>query len=258
MVEKRSLENIAAALTPRHEAFVSKWFGMACLKVEGKVFAVQSADAMAFKLPKEALSQALEIEGACLFDPRSTGHPMKEWVQIPAGSAGAWQSFARAACEYVAGAAEAKKDEVISGLIGARRRILEAAAGLAPQERGLLFLGEWSVKELVAHLIGWDYTNLEAVRDVLAGHKPAFWSHYDRDWQSYNALLVARYGRDDWAELVAAVHESHRQLIDYLRTVPADEYLRKRKIVSLLQVETRDEKTHHQQIVRFGKRLGSD
>jgi hypothetical protein len=235
---------------------MGKWFGMPCLKVKGRVFAVQSADAVAFKLPREALSQALEIEGACLFDPRGTGHPMKEWVQIPAGSAEQWQPFARAACQYMAGAAQAKKDEIISGLIEARRRILETAEGLAPQERSRVFLGEWSTKELIAHLIGWDYTNAEAVREILAGQKPSFWSHYDRDWQSYNAVLVAKYGRDDWMELMSAVHQSHRQLIDYLRTIPADEYLRKRKMVSLLQVETRDERTHHQQIVRFDSRLG--
>jgi hypothetical protein len=256
VVEFESLEELAAAFSPQQGVTVGRWFGKQCLKVEGRVFAARSGDAMAFKLPEEALSQALQLEGAHLFDPRGTGHPMKEWVEIPAGGADAWPSSALVARDYVAGAAEAKKTEVISGLMDARQMILAAAGALLPEKRGLVFLGKWSAKELLAHLIGWDYTNLEAAQDILAGRTPEFWSHYDRDWQSYNAHLVVTYGQDDWAELTAAVRQSHRQLIDHLRTVPADEYLRRRKIVSLLQAETKDERIHHRQLVRFGERSG--
>lgn len=81
-----------------------------------------------------AYAEALQVEGAHLFDPRGKGHPMKEWVQIPAAQSSTWNRFARQACEYVAGAAQGKKDEI--------------------------FLGDWSVKDLLAHLVGWDYTNL--------------------------------------------------------------------------------------------------
>lgn len=256
MVEFGSLEELAVALGPRPGVTVGKWFGKPCLKVNGRVFAARSGDTMAFKLPEEALSQALQLEGAHLFDPRGRGHAMKEWVAVPKGAAVAWQALAVEAREYVAGAAEAKKTEVISGLVDARRMILAAADALLPEKRALVFLGTWSARELLAHLIGWDYTNLEAVQDILAGRKPEFWSHYDRDWKTYNAHLVTRYGQHDWAELTAAVRQSHRQLFDYLRTVPADQYLRQRRIVSLLQAETKDEWTHHRQLLRLTESSG--
>lgn len=256
MVGFGSLEHIAATFGPQQGVSVGRWFGLGCLKVEGRVFAALSGEGMAFKLPEPARSRALEIEGAHLFDPRRTGHPMKEWVQIPADRADTWQSYGVAARDYVAGAPEAKKEAVIAGLVDARRRILVAAESLSPEKRDRVFLGEWSTKDLLAHLIGWDYTNQEAVQEILAGRKPKFWNHYDRDWQSYNAALIAKHKQDDWKELIAAVQESHRQLIDCLRNVPADDYLRHRKIVSLLQAETRDEETHHRQIARFGETPG--
>ena len=136
----------------------------------------------------------------------------------------------------------------------ARNKILDAVSLLSPLEQDAIFLGAWSVKDLLAHLVGWDYTNLGAVEEILAGQKPAFFEHYDRDWQSYNAQLVAEYKRDDFAELVAAVKESHRKLIAFLQTVPADAYVKRKKIASLLRVEIKDEEEHHRQVQAFRRR----
>lgn len=74
------------------------WF----YKVGNKVFTVQWGRNLAFKLPGEAHAEALQVEGARLFDPRRKGSPMKEWVQIPAAQSSGWLRFARAAYEYVA------------------------------------------------------------------------------------------------------------------------------------------------------------
>lgn len=102
------------------------------------------------------------------------------------------------------------KEQIITELIETRRQILEAASALTPAQQDQVFLGTWSVKDLLAHLVGWDYTNREAVQAILRGKLPAFYSRYDHDWQSYNTHLVARYRREDWAELLASVEESLR------------------------------------------------
>jgi hypothetical protein len=254
MNDTQVLNEIAAEFSSEQNVIPGKWFGKLCLKVSGKVFAALWGGDMAFKLTGETHSEALQVEGAHLFDPRGKGHPMKEWVQIPVAQSSTWSHFARLACEYVAGAAQAEKDEIIWGLVKARRKILDAASLLSPVEQDEVFLGVWSVKYLLAHLVGWDFTNLEAVEEILAGRKPSFWDHYDRDWKSYNARLVAEYERDGFTELVAVVEESHRKLIDFLQTVPADEYVKRRKIASLLRVEIKDEEKHHRQVEEFRKR----
>jgi uncharacterized damage-inducible protein DinB len=254
MDESQILNELAAELGADQEVSAGKWFGKLCLKVEGKVFAALWGGDVAFKLTGEAHAEALQVEGAHLFDPRGQGHAMKEWLQIPAAQSSTWSRFARLACETVAGAAQAEKDAILGGLVKARAKILEAASRLSPAEQDEVFLGVWSVKDLLAHLVGWDYTNLTAVQEILAGQKPGFWRYYDRDWQSYNARLVAEYKREDFTELVAAVQASHRELIDYLQTVPADEYLKRKPIGTLLRAETRDEEEHHQQVEAFRTR----
>lgn len=251
MDETQILEALAAEFGPEEGVAPGNWFGKRCLKVRGRVFAALWGGDMAFKLAGEAHAQALREEGAQLFDPRGQGQPMKAWVQVPAAQSSTWSHYARLACEQVAGAAQAEKDAIIGGLVAARSRILEAARQLSPAERDEVFLGVWSAKDLLAHLAGWDYTNLEAVGEILAGRKPGFWQHYDRDWQSYNARLVAEYERDDFGELVALVEQSHRKLIEYLQTVQADEWVKRSKIGSLLRAEIKDEEEHHRQVGEF-------
>jgi hypothetical protein len=254
MDDTKTLNDMATQFRSQQDVSTGNWFGKPCLKVGGKVFAALWGGDMAFKLAGEAHAEALQVEGAHLFDPRGKGHAMKAWVQIPAAQSSTWHHFARLACEYVAGAAQAEKDEIIRGLVKARRKVLEAASLLSPAQQDEVFLGTWSVKDLLAHLAGWDYTNLTAVQEILAGQKPSFFEHRDRDWQSYNARLVAEYRRDDFAELVAVVEESHRTLIDLLQGVPADEYLKRKRITSLLRVEIRDCEEHHRQVEEFRKR----
>ncbi len=158
--------------------------------------------------------------------------------------------------------AQAKKDAIIAELVTTRGKILDAASSLPAEKQDEVFLGVWSVKDLLAHLVGWDFTNLEAAKALLAGQLPEFYSYHDRDWKTYNARLVAEYKRDDFAELLSSVEHSLQQLVAFLETVPAEEFDKDRgvrykhykvTIARLLQAETKDEKTHHKQIEEFGK-----
>ena len=158
---------------------------------------------------------------------------------------------------------QARKDEIISALIQARRGILNVAYTLPPERRDEVFLGVWSVKELLAHLIGWDYTNRDAVKSILEGELPQFYSHRDRDWASYNSFLVEKYKTKDFAELLYSVESSQRALMGLLATVPADEFDKDRgirfqrykvTIARLLQSEADDEEEHARQIEALAER----
>ncbi len=156
--------------------------------------------------------------------------------------------------------AQAKKDEIIAALIQARRRILDVAHALPPEKQDQVFLGVWCVKDLLAHLIGWDYANVEAIKSILAGELPEFYSYHDRDWQTYNASLVDQYKKDDFVELLYSVETSQRALMGLLATVPAEEFDKDRgirfkrykvTIARLLQAEADDEEEHYRQIKEF-------
>ena len=60
------------------------------------------------------------------------------------------------------------KDELLFGLKAVRESILNEALALPAEARDRVFLGTWSVMDLLAHLAGWDFTNLQAVPDPAA------------------------------------------------------------------------------------------
>ena len=129
---------------------------------------------------------------------------------------------------------------------------------MSEAERDTAFLGTWTVKDLVAHLVGWDYANLEGVEAVLAGRLPAFYAHYDPDWRAFNAGLVSAYRRDSLAEGIGAAEESLYNLLAAAQAVSAAEFVqdhgvrspggRRVTIVMLLSAEAGDERKHLQQL----------
>jgi hypothetical protein len=153
-----------------------------------------------------------------------------------------------------------RKDQILSNLIGTRQNILAEVLELPKIEQDQVFLGIWSVKELLAHLIGWDETNLHAVKSVVEGQLPAFYAHRDRDWQTYNAMLVKKHKRDSFQKLLGAVKGSQKKLIEFLQAVPPEYFNKdfgvrfrgyKVTIQRLLEAEWKDEQAHLQQITEF-------
>jgi len=155
--------------------------------------------------------------------------------------------------------------ELLSAIIKTRTALLKTASQLSHEAQNTAFLGEWSVKDLIAHLIGWDFANLAAAKDIQAGKLPEFYSHYDEDWKTFNAESVAKYKRDDFEELLALARESQSQLIEYVESIPIkniekDFGVRSGKnekvtILYLLQAELKDGREHLKQIQDFSAML---
>jgi hypothetical protein len=152
------------------------------------------------------------------------------------------------------------KDSLISDWLSIRKSLIEAAFSVPAANQNNIFLGIWSIKDLLAHLIGWDYTNLEAIKRVIASELPAFYHEYDKDWRNYNARLVLEFKSENYADLLEAVKISHNKVIGYLTTLPAshieEDYGVRFKgykvtVARLLQAEIDDEKTHLKQVQDF-------
>lgn len=155
---------------------------------------------------------------------------------------------------------QARKEEIISALVKARRDLLAEVSVLSKADRNRIFLGTWSIKDLLAHLAGWDFTNIDAIKSVLAGKLPTFYEYRDRDWKTYNAILVAKYKRNSFRELLATVKKSQKELIEFLQPIPPEYFGKdfdvrfrgyKVTIQRLLEADIKDGQIHYQQIVDF-------
>ena len=150
-----------------------------------------------------------------------------------------------------------EKERILLELQKARRNIIAAASKLSPEQRDQVFLGTWTIKDVLAHLIGWDYANMESAEAVQNGKLPAFYASYDKDWKSYNAHLVSLHKLEDWEQLITSVEASHNQLVRFFENIAAEDFFKdwgvrfkgyKVIISRLLEAETKDEMIHHEQI----------
>ena len=153
-----------------------------------------------------------------------------------------------------------KDQQIISEMQMVRSELLTEVTALSRKERDMIFLGIWSVRDLLAHLAGWDYANLDAAKNIIKGRLPSFYEHRDRDWQTFNAMLVKKYKSNNFREQLATLKKSQRELVTYLRTVPPEYFNKdfgvrfrgyKVTIQRLLEADIKDVKLHHQQIIGF-------
>ncbi len=156
--------------------------------------------------------------------------------------------------------ADEKKQKLLSDFSEARSNLLAAAARVPTGQDERVFLGIWGIKDLLAHLIGWDHSNLEVIDAVTNGKLPAFYAQIDKDWHSYNVYLVKVYKKDAATELIKDAQASHRTLVDRLTEIPAKDLFHdygvryrgyKVTVARLIESETGDERVHAAQVEAF-------
>jgi hypothetical protein len=155
-----------------------------------------------------------------------------------------------------------RKDKTLSALTEARQKLLNAVSKISDEDQDVIFLGVWSIRDLLAHLIGWDHTNIDAIKSVMQNQVPAFYQYRDRDWQTYNAMLVKKYKRGSIRKLLTTTNNSHDKLIRFLRTIPPEVFNKdfgvrfrgyKVTIQRLVEADTKDVQIHYGQITAFFK-----
>ena len=156
---------------------------------------------------------------------------------------------------------ETKKQRLIAELAESRAEVIEAVLALSPAAQEEPFLGAWSAHDIVAHLIGWDHANMEAIEAIRVGRLPEFYAAYDAGWRTFNAGLVRQHKQAALAATLTAAQASHRALLDRLTALPSGDVDRdygvrspgRRRVTvgMLLSAEAHDERRHAGQLRAF-------
>jgi C_GCAxxG_C_C family probable redox protein len=155
---------------------------------------------------------------------------------------------------------KASKAEIINGLEQTRKEIIENCACLPANRQEQLFLGEWSLKDLLAHFIGWDHANREALQALREQRLPEFYALVDKDWRRFNGQWVEKYRYEKFERVLAEVRVSQRALLNTLAAVPEEEFRLDRGVrykgykvtlAGLLEAELKEEKVHLEQVIDF-------
>lgn len=150
-----------------------------------------------------------------------------------------------------------KKREAIEKLVAVRKKLVELIKSIPVNKWDEVFLGKWSLEDVVAHLIGWDIENAKSVQEILKGKRPGCFDYWDENWVTYNDTLVKRYKKGGKKELLSTMRRSHIAYVRQLENISDELFdkdigLRWKNYVLTPAVnaeyETQDEEIHTQQV----------
>jgi hypothetical protein len=83
------------------------------------------------------------------------------------------------------------REEVYSLLEQAHRELLATIDGLTPEQMAIPVFADWSVKDILAHIVSWEEYTLLDFQRVARGHVPALASFRQRDVDNFNAVVMS-------------------------------------------------------------------
>jgi hypothetical protein len=118
-------------------------------------------------------------------------------------------------------------------------------------------VGDWSVKDLLAHLTTWEQEALKYLPVILAGKRPPRYSTQYGGLDAFNALVSEQKQSQSLAEVRAQSAETHRRLLDYLQTAPESQFAQPTPFRHRLRLETYSHYNLHAKMIRaWRERLG--
>jgi uncharacterized protein (TIGR03083 family) len=142
-------------------------------------------------------------------------------------------------------------EKLITTLNAAWDEFRDAYAGLSDDE--LLepgVTGEWSVRDLIAHITWWEEESLKHLPLILDGGRPERYSVRYGGIDAFNAVMT-RQRQDLCLEDVRREFEdTHRRLVMYIRSVPPEAFVGDTRARRRLRLDTYGHYPIHTQDIR--------
>ena len=129
--------------------------------------------------------------------------------------------------------------------------ITESYAGLSDSQlREPGVMGDWSVKDILAHVTWWEEEALKHLPLIIKeGRPPRYSTHYG-GIDAFNALMTERKRDLSFADVVHQQDAIHRQLITYLQSVPEEHFTQETRFRHRLRLDTYSHYPKHAKAIR--------
>ena len=129
--------------------------------------------------------------------------------------------------------------------------LLASYAGLSPQDMtGPHVTGNWSVKDIIAHVTVWEEEALTHLPDILAGRKPPRYSVTHGGIDAFNAQMTRRNRDLALAEVLRRRDDTHRRLLAFIEGVPESECAGDTRFRRRLRLDTYGHYAVHARAIR--------
>ena len=110
--------------------------------------------------------------------------------------------------------------------------------------------GNWSVRDILAHVTTWEEEALKYLPLILAGRKPPLYSVKYGGIDAFNALMAERKNSLSLPNVRRQQHETHRRLIDFIQTAPEDQLITETRFRRRLRLDTYSHYPKHAAAIR--------
>ena len=101
---------------------------------------------------------------------------------------------------------------------------IRAAVEALSDDAFLGTLGNWTSRDIVAHLIGWNRYSVRGAQQLLMGKLPFYDIDPGKDYCHVNARLVAEYPAENRTELLADHEKAAHELAEFLRSISEEQW----------------------------------
>src|SRR5947207_1452412 len=143
-----------------------------------------------------------------------------------------------------------KKQQVFQKLEQAWTALKESYASLSDaqlMEPGVM--DEWSVKDILAHMITWEEEALKYLPLILTGGRPPRYIQ-SGGIDALNAQMAEQKRGLALSDVQRQLDETHRRLLDYIRSVPEEHFARETRFRHRLRLDTYSHYPQHAKAIR--------
>jgi hypothetical protein len=117
--------------------------------------------------------------------------------------------------------------------------------------------GDWSIKDIVAHVTTWEEEALKHLPAVLEGRRPPRYSVAYGGIDAFNALMTTKKARLSLSEVLEQQEEVHGRVIDAIERAPESQLTRETRFRRRLRLDTYSHYPHHTKAIRRWRALPS-
>jgi hypothetical protein len=110
--------------------------------------------------------------------------------------------------------------------------------------------GNWSVKDIIAHVTWWEEEALKHLPLIIKGGKPPRYSTKYGGIDAFNAQMTEQKQGLSLSDVLAQMDEIHRRLVAYIQSVPEEEFTRETRARRRLRLDTYSHYPKHARAIR--------
>ena len=146
------------------------------------------------------------------------------------------------------------RSQLLKRLDEAWQTLNEAYSGLSDSTMTESRVTEtWSIKDIIAHVTSWEEESLKHLPLILAGEKTPRYSVMYGGIDAFNAQTTERNRKLSLSEVFQRRDGTHRRLIDFIRSVPENHFVRETRFRRRLRLDTYNHYSKHTKAIRTWK-----